>query len=291
MKDLHKAKEAYDSIRVPEELEEKLERAFHTGRARWKKRRIHTKIAQSCTCFCILVCAAFITLVNTNAVFAEGVSSIPVLGSLARVCTFVEFREEDESAYIQVRLPELKNTGNTELETKINRQIKTSMEEQLAQAREEARAEWNAYLDTGGDPAEYIPAEVCVDYEVKSSEGNEISFVVWLSRIRANYYRECVYYNYDLATGNEITLQDLLGRDWREKAYSLILSEMKKREEKAGEELYFRLDTGEYAFSELPESPDFYINKAGNPVIVFGKYEIGYGYIGEQEFEIPVSGK
>ena len=64
---------------------------------------------------------------------------------------------------------------------------------------------------------------------------------------------------------------------------------MKEREKEKGEELYFRLDTGEYAFTELPEHPDFYINAKGNPVIVFGKYEIGYGYIGEQEFEIPVS--
>lgn len=81
--------------------------------------------------------------------------------------------------------------------------------------------------------------------------------MVWISWVRANYYRECAYYNYDLRTGREITLEDLLGVDWKEKAYSVILSEMKEREKEKGEELYFRLDTGEYAFTELPEHPGF----------------------------------
>lgn len=121
MKDLHTAKEVYESIKVPEKLEERLETAFLTGKAKWKRRRIRKKIVQGCICCFTLVCAAFVTLVNTNAVFADSVSSVPVLGPLAKVCTFVEFEEEDESAYIHVRIPELKDTGNTELEATINR--------------------------------------------------------------------------------------------------------------------------------------------------------------------------
>ncbi len=289
MKDLHTAKEVYESIKVPEKLEARLETAFLTGKAKWKRRRIRKKIVQSCICCFTLVCVAFVTLVNTNAVFADSVSSVPILGSLAKVCTFVEFEEEDESSYIHVRIPELKDTGNTELEATINQKIRTTMDELLQDARDEAKANWEAYLDTGGDPADYVPMEVCVDYEVKPTPEGKLSFMVWISWVRANYYRECAYYNYDLRTGREITLEDLLGVDWKEKAYSVILSEMKEREKEKGGELYFRLDTGEYSFTELPEHPDFYINAKGNPVIVFGKYEIGYGYIGEQEFEVPVS--
>ena len=289
MKNLEDARKAYDTITAPEELEKKLDEAFLQGRVKRRRRQIQKKIAQSCMCCFLLVCMSFVVLVNTNAVFAESISSVPILGSLAKVCTFVEYKEEDESAYIQVRIPEVKDTGNTELEKKINEQIREGMEKVLNEAKEEARLNWDAYLKTGGDPAEYVPMEVALDYEVKSNEEGRLSFVIWINRVRANYYRECTYYNYDLETGKEITLKDLLGSSWREQAYDSIISQMKEREKEEGESLYFRLDSGEYALTELPEHPDFYINDAGKPVIVFEKYEIGYGYIGEQEFEIPLS--
>ncbi len=38
----------------------------------------------------------------------------------------------------------------------------------------------------------------------------------------------------------------------------------------------------------LNEDTAFYINSSGNPVIVFDKYEVGPGFMGEQEFEIIV---
>ena len=85
MKDLHTAKEVYESIKVPEKLEERLETAFLTGKAKWKRRRIRKKIVQGCICCFTLVCAAFVTLVNTNAVFADSVSSVPVLASCQSV--------------------------------------------------------------------------------------------------------------------------------------------------------------------------------------------------------------
>ena len=34
----------------------------------------------------------------------------------------------------------------------------------------------------------------------------------------------------------------------------------------------------------------FYINEAGNPVLIFEKYEIAPGYMGQPEFEGPMPG-
>ncbi len=234
MKNIEDARKAYDTIAVPEELGKKLDEAFLQGRIK-RRRQIQKKIAQSCMCCFLLVCMSIVVLVNTNAVFAETVSSVPILGSLAKVCTFVEYKEEDESAYIQVRIPEVKDTGNTDLEKKINEQIREGMDKVLKETKAEARSNWDAYLKTGGDPAAYIPMEVALDYEVKSNEEGRLSFVVWISRVRANYYRECTYYNYDLETGKEITLKDLLGSSWREQAYTSILSQMKVKERKRKE--------------------------------------------------------
>ena len=39
-------------------------------------------------------------------------------------------------------------------------------------------------------------------------------------------------------------------------------------------------------FHGISENQSFYINKDGNPVIIFDKYSIAAGYMGTPEFEI-----
>ena len=49
------------------------------------------------------------------------------------------------------------------------------------------------------------------------------------------------------------------------------------------EEEYFH---GESGFQSIADDQAFYLNQAGNPVVLFDKYEIAPGYMGAQEFEI-----
>ena len=41
------------------------------------------------------------------------------------------------------------------------------------------------------------------------------------------------------------------------------------------------------SYEGVKETTPFYINEAGNVVISFNKYDVGPGYMGIQEFEIP----
>ena len=41
-------------------------------------------------------------------------------------------------------------------------------------------------------------------------------------------------------------------------------------------------------FQSIAADQKFYINAGGNPVVIFEKYEIAPGYMGQQEFEIPM---
>ena len=50
--------------------------------------------------------------------------------------------------------------------------------------------------------------------------------------------------------------------------------------------IYF--EPGEGGFESIDEDQTFYLNQAGNAVVVFEKYEIAPGYMGMQEFEIPL---
>ena len=77
-----------------------------------------------------------------------------------------------------------------------------------------------------------------------------------------------------------MTLEDLLGSDWADIADASILSRISEKEAESG------MDYWEEDFTGVTEDTKFYINEAGNPVIVFGEYEIAPGAAGQPEFEI-----
>lgn len=48
--------------------------------------------------------------------------------------------------------------------------------------------------------------------------------------------------------------------------------------------MFFSADEG--GFTTVDESTQFYLNEAGNPVVVFPRYAVAPGYLGAVEFEI-----
>ena len=62
--------------------------------------------------------------------------------------------------------------------------------------------------------------------------------------------------------------RDLLGEDYAAIADASIISQIPEKEAQSG------LDYWEEDFTGVTEDTKFYINEAGNPVIVFGEYEI-----------------
>ncbi len=152
----------------------------------------------------------------------------------------------------------------------------------------EARADWevaqykDAFLATGGTEKEFADKDiqVYVDYDVKSETKDQVSFVLkaYNNMVSADYIYEC--FNVDLKDNSEITLEELLGPD-----YINIANESIKEQIAADDSgLYFDEDMG--GFTTITPETNFYINEAGNPVIVFQKYEIAAGAAGMPEFEI-----
>ena len=90
------------------------------------------------------------------------------------------------------------------------------------------------------------------------------------------------YYNFDVTTGQALTLKDILGEDWQEKAAEQI---QKQLEAFPGEKKEL-LDQSVDIKALLTEERDFYLNASGKPVVVFAKYELGAGALGP--VEIPL---
>ena len=149
-----------------------------------------------------------------------------------------------------------------------------------------ARAEEyrTAFLETGGTLEEWAEhnIKITVSYEIKQQNSDYLSFIVRGVENWSNAFNESRYYNLDLSTGKTVTLKDMLGDNYVELANRDIGEQIADRQ-RAGE-VFFTAEEG--GFTGISEDAKFYINENNRPVIVFEKYEIAPGSLGEIEFEI-----
>lgn len=110
MKELHMAKKIYQNIKVPAELNERINKELKKSEpnqnTRTVKKAVHPrlKICMTAVAACI---ALFITALNTSAVFAENAKRLPVIGQVAKVLTLRSYEEADKDKTIKVTLPEV----------------------------------------------------------------------------------------------------------------------------------------------------------------------------------------
>ena len=147
------AKERYEAIEIPEALSFATESAVRRGNRRYLRRRA----LQRGWGACLAACACFCLLVNSSPAFASAVSSLPVLGELARIVTVEQYQINDREHLIDVRLPALADTGDTALEQRINTEIRTRIDQVLDDAEERAREARDSFVATGGRTEDFMP--------------------------------------------------------------------------------------------------------------------------------------
>lgn len=280
--EMERARARYRAQETPEELSFMVRAAIREG----DRQRKHRRTLRRSLATALASCACFVLLVNGSPTFAQAVYEVPVLGSLARIVTVTEYTVNDDDRVIDVRLPALENTGHTELEQKINQEISTRIQAVIAEAEERAREAKEAYVATGGDPKDYMPVIIDVDYEVKCQTDQYLSFVVEKTETRASAYTEFYTYNIDLETGKELTLRDLLGPNWMEIVNTQVAQQIEERSQNP-DNMYWTAEQG--GFQGIEADQPFYLNEEGLPVVVFEKYELGPGSMGSQEFVIQAA--
>lgn len=254
--------------------------------AKQEKRRGRRKvIIQRCS-VATAVIAAFVILPNTSPVVANAMQNIPVLGKLARVVTFRSYVEETDDLKVSVNIPsvELIAEDTNGLADAINREIYDRCEEYCNEAITRAEEYREAFLATGGTQEEWEAhhIEITVDYEIKSQTEDFLSFTVNCYENWNSGSNETRYYNMDIQGEKIITLEDILGEDYVDAVNTSIQAQIQERT--ADGEVFWTPEEG--GFTGISEDTKFYMNQAGNPVIVFDKYEIAPGSSGEVEFEI-----
>ena len=269
MNGFEKARREYEAVPVPEELAQRVQAGIRQGRAV----RIRRRWIAAAACLVLVL-----GTLNLSPTVAAAAAEVPVLGGLFQILTVREFRDHSGDRTVEVRQPGLMGTDYAQA---VDAEIRKRVEQSLARGEQLVAEYKEAFLATGGTLAEWEAHDnrVTVDHEVKYQTEDRVSFVVESAVNIANAYREQTYYNLDLATGRELTLEDLLGADWKEQCDQSIRTQMA-----ADPAAYFDAAAG--GFETVDTDTDFYIGADGIPVVVFPPYTVAPGAMGTVEFPI-----
>ncbi len=290
MKELEKSKETYESIVIPKELEGKVQEAIEASR-RKREKRLAKNRRRKLYRWAVGIAAAFTVAttigLNTSEAFAMEVQKIPVIGELARILTIRSYEKTEGDTQIAAEIPgvDLGEDGQ-KLSEEVNAQIEKMTAQYESEAVERAEEYKKAFLETGGTEEEWAEHDIRIHvwYEIKNQTEDVLSFVVKGTESWTSAYAETRYYNLDLESNEFLTLESFLGKDYVEKANESIRGQIEERMKKG--EAFFAPEEG--GFETIEAEPDFYVNEKGNPVIVFEKYAIAPGAMGEVEFEIAL---
>ena len=273
------AKEAYEDIPIPQELSERVQAGIRQGREAY--RRAHRRVSLRRTLTTAAACFVVVVgTLNLSPTVAAAAADVPVLGELFRILTVRSYQDTNDDRTVEVEQPGLEGGA---LAQQVSQKIQERVDAKIAEGEKIIADYKEAFLATGGTEEEWAEKEntFSVTYDIKSQTDTTVSFVVDSYVSIASAYQEQVYYNLDLAADREITLADLLGENWGEICNESIRTQMAQSEDPS---VFFSEDMG--GFTTVDETTSFYINEAGNPVVVFPKYTVAVGAMGNVEFEI-----
>ncbi|MEI3349086.1 MAG: DUF3298 domain-containing protein [Dysosmobacter sp.] len=275
MNEFEQAKKEYEQIPVPEELADRVQAGIRQGRAKRMQRKWKRGAGAVAACLVLVV-----GTLNISPTVAAAAADVPVLGGLFQILTVRSYQDTNEDRTVEVEQPGLSGGA---LAQQVSEEIQERVDAKIAEGEEIIAQYKEAFLATGGTEEQWAEKDntVSVTYDIKSQTDTTVSFVVDSYVSIANAYQEQVYYNLDLAENREITLADLLGENWVEICNESIRTQMAESEDPS---VFFTEDMG--GFTTVDETTSFYINEAGNPVVVFPQYTVAVGAMGNVEFEI-----
>ena len=290
---LERAKQRYNEIPIPDELSGRIQLEVRLAKERQAenekrekvklpKRPIPFRRLQKSAAAAAAVLLIFAGALNTNMAFAKSAEELPVIGVLARVLTFRSYEEKTDDLEISVEIPSIDMIAEDlkGAEQPVNEEILRLCEQYAAEAEKRAIEYRDAFFATGGTEEEWKAhnIQIRVWYEVKAQSDKYLSLAVMGTENWTNAYSRTKYYNIDLQSGSLVSLSDIIGENYKQKADQEISRQIRERQKAGG--VYFD------GFEGISEDTQFYLNESGEPVIVFEPYEIAPGSEGRQEFVI-----
>ena len=276
-----RARGAYESVPIPDGLEDRVREGIRQGReARTRRRRRPIqRWTGLAACFALLLAG-----LNLSPAVAHAAARVPVLGPLFQVLTVVSFDKSEDGVNYSVDVPAVEAEGT--LAQTVNEVIQSRVDQHMEKARQDWQDYRDAFFATGGTEEAWADRtmDLSVDYEIKSQSDTQVSFVVTMTEGWVTSFEERYCYNLDLTEDRPITLRDLLGEDWIRISNDAIRRQIEESRDEDGFTCFFAPEEG--GFTTVDEDTAFYIREDGVPVAVFPRYAIAAGAAGFPEFPL-----
>lgn len=283
MKDkLNDEKGHYQELQIPDNLSDIVESAIKASKIKTLK-SIIIRGSVSIVAASILLMTVLVIGLQSSQSFAQKASQVPILSQLVHLVTTVSYDKTTKYYESKVKIPEVTGLDNKALENTLNEEILIKMLKHIEEGRIRAKEYYHAFTETGGKEENYRPVIIEVDYSIKSTTDDLISFGIHYFEALGSAYSKTYYYTYSIGDKKILSLGDIFGNNYIEIINKEISTQIKKRL-KEDSSAYFIDDLG---FKSIKKNQKFYINNNGQVVIVFDKYSIAPGASGEPEFVIP----
>ena len=292
MKDerLEKMKQEYEEIRIPAELRRRVEAGIQKGKEdgeeiiRMNKKSKLIKFVRNTAGAVVAAMLAITIMANSGASIANAMMKIPVLGTIAEIVTFREYKDSTNDMTADVKIPEVsvKNEDGS-----VNQEATDAVNKSIQEYTDEIIAQYKADVEASGGEGKQL---VDLEYEVITDSDRLFSIRFDKLQIMASGAESVKIYHIDKQTGQMINLKGLFKEDvnFIDPISDNIKKQMKEQMAADESKMYFiDSDMPESDFQSITEDTTFYVNDSGKLVIVFDEYEVAPGSMGVVEFEIP----
>lgn len=270
---IDKLKENYNNIKIPARLNDVVNDAINKK----SNNKIQTKWLVTAASICAVVGA-----ININPVFADNLEQIPVIGNLVKIVNFSNYQIKDNGYEASIKVPKIEGLDNKELEYKLNKEFEKNGKKLYSQYLEEVKG-LKESNESGHKSAESW-------YEVKTDNDNILSLVIYEYEAEGSSNTTRRFYNIDKKNQTVLTLEGMFKNDDYINVISENIKQQMAEQMKRDKNKIYWLNDKEARnsnFKSIKRDQGFYINKSGELVICFDKYEVGPGAMGLVEFTIP----
>lgn len=265
-------KEEYDQIPVPQEARDRIEAGIMRARLE-KKRSDHMKNMKRTGVTAAALVLTFGIAVNASPVVAQAMDGIPVIGSIARVVTIRNYNEStDNGMMADISVPQI--DGNVAANAEMDAYAKELI----------SRYEAEVVAQLGQEEGHYALES---SYEVVSDNDKYVSIRINTVETMASGAEFVKIFTVDKATGETVSLKDYLNSPEKLEAVSQNIKDQMAAQMAEDEGKVYFTEGEPGGFTGLTGDENFYLNEAGELVIVFGEYEVAPGYMGTVSFTIP----
>lgn len=265
-------KEEYDQIPVPQETRDRIEAGIMRARLE-KKRSDRMKNMKRTGVTAAALVLTFGIAVNASPVVAQAMDGIPVIGSIARVVTIRNYNESTNNGMMaDISVPQIDGNvaANADMDAYAKELISRYEKEVVAQLGQE---EGHYALESS--------------YEVVSDNDKYVSIRINTVETMASDAEFVKIFTVDKATGQTVSLKDFLNSPEKLEAVSQNIKDQMAAQMAEDEGKVYFTEGEPGGFTGLTGDENFYLNEAGELVIVFGEYEVAPGYMGTVSFTIP----